>query len=376
MRIVVVGSGVAGASTAYHLARAGAHVTIVDRGDPGGDGQATAAGAGIICPGLSRGQPDAWYSLAFPAAAYYPELVGRLADDGETDLGYGVPGAIFVGSPDEPLEDVRSLVAGRRETGAPAIGEVAWLEPGEPQKMFPYLRGGLAAVHIRDAARVDGRLLRDSLLRAAEKHGAIRRHGEAELARDGDRVTGATISAATGAEAVAADTVVVAAGAWTARACRPLDLASTVHPQRGQIVHLDLPDVPTERLPIVQSFSRHYIVGFPGGRVAAGATREAGSGYDHRVTAAGLAEVLVEAQRIAPGLGDATVRETRVGFRPASDDGLPLLGTAARGLVLATGMGATGLTLGPYAGALAAGLALGEPVELDLTPYDPRRTTT
>ena len=50
MHIVVVGAGILGASVAYHLARYGAQVTIVDQAHPG---RATAAGAGIICPWVS-----------------------------------------------------------------------------------------------------------------------------------------------------------------------------------------------------------------------------------------------------------------------------------------------------------------------------------
>ena len=47
MKVVVVGAGILGASTAYHLAREGCEVTLVDRAD---EGRATAAGAGIVCP--------------------------------------------------------------------------------------------------------------------------------------------------------------------------------------------------------------------------------------------------------------------------------------------------------------------------------------
>lgn len=53
MHIAVVGGGIAGASTAYHLAKAGKKVTIIDSK---AKGQATAAGAGIIsrgCPNVS-----------------------------------------------------------------------------------------------------------------------------------------------------------------------------------------------------------------------------------------------------------------------------------------------------------------------------------
>jgi D-amino-acid dehydrogenase len=64
-----------------------------------------------------------------------------------------------------------------------------------------------------------------------------------------------------------------------------------------------------------------------------------------------------------------------VGFRPAGPDSLPLLGPVAGvdGLIVATGLGATGLTMGPYAGASAARAALGLPQPIDLAPFDPLR---
>jgi D-amino-acid dehydrogenase len=60
-------------------------------------------------------------------------------------------------------------------------------------------------------------------------------------------------------------------------------------------------------------------------------------------------------------LKNATLEEIRVGFRPMSKDGLPLLGqpSSTTGLILATGLGRYGLTLGPYVGRLAAQLAAG-----------------
>jgi D-amino-acid dehydrogenase len=52
-------------------------------------------------------------------------------------------------------------------------------------------------------------------------------------------------------------------------------------------------------------------------------------------------------------------------------DGLPLIGRPAhlQGLTIATGMGRYGLTVGPYAGRLAAQLASGQPTDIDITPY-------
>jgi D-amino-acid dehydrogenase len=110
-------------------------------------------------------------------------------------------------------------------------------------------------------------------------------------------------------------------------------------------------------------------------RIVAGATRELGTGFDYRVTAAGQAEVLSEALRIAPGLGAATLVETRVGFRPVSRDGRPLLGRVrdVKGLVIGNGLGAAGLTIGPLGGQLLADVVLDRRPALDLAAFDPLR---
>jgi D-amino-acid dehydrogenase len=119
----------------------------------------------------------------------------------------------------------------------------------------------------------------------------------------------------------------------------------------------------------------HYMLAFDDSRIVAGATREAGSGFDYRVTPAGLAEILAQALAVAPGLASGAYLETRVGFRPMGPDIRPLLGPVAglEGLVVATGLGASGLTMGPYAGAVAAQLAMGLPSPVDLEPFDPLR---
>ncbi len=101
-----------------------------------------------------------------------------------------------------------------------------------------------------------------------------------------------------------------------------------------------------------------------------------GSGFDYRITPGGLAEVLHEALAVAPGLASGTCLETRIGFRPMGPDIKPLPGAVPGidGLTVPTGLGASGLTIGPYAGELAARAALGASVPLDLSPFSPVNT--
>lgn len=362
MRIVVVGDGIAGASVAYHLVRKGASVIVVDDPRPG---VATAAGAGIVSPWATA--DEALFALAGPAAAYYPELVAALAEDTDEPTSYAVVGGLVAGRDESALREVQRRVTARAARH-PAAGEVSLLDPGQAGALFPPLHPDLAAVHVGGGARVDGRQVRASLLDAARRRGAELRTGTAVLTAHGVRVDG---------EPLGADAVVVAAGAWSGELVAALGVELPVAPQRGQITHLGLgPGQDTSRWPVVSPRnSGHYLLAFPGGRVVVGATRETGSGFDHRVTAAGQLEVLEEALAVAPGLRDATLLETRVGFRPATPDGLPVLGPLPGHprIVLATGFGATGLTLAPLAGALVAEQVLGEAPRMDVSGYAPTR---
>jgi D-amino-acid dehydrogenase len=371
--VVVIGGGIVGASCAYALARRGARVTLVDRGDLG---QATAAGAGILSPGTSLRPLPAFFALARPAVAYYPHLLAQLAEDGETETGYAVAGLLHVATSADELEGLSALAQlfeERRDAGFSHIGDVRLLSGDEARALFPALGPIPGAVATTGAARVDGRLLRDALRRAAARRGARILAGEARLEREENGRVAMTMN---GARHPAA-TIVLAGGAWTAEQSEALGIALPVFPQRGQILHLDLPGAETSRWPIIVGYHSHYLLTFPEHRVVAGATRESGSGFDVRMTAGGVAEALGDALRVAPGLAPATLREVRIGLRPASPDGLPLIGRVpgAENLVVATGHGPSGLQLGPYSGLLAAEMALGEPpaAEVDLTAFAPGR---
>lgn len=367
MRIAVIGAGVLGASTAFHLALAGAEVVLADASHAG---RATEAGAGIVCPWASAVADLHWHRIADAGARYYPRLIALLAECGEAEAGYRQVGALCVSADARELDAIERMLRAR-QAAAPAMGALSRLTPAEARALFPPLRPDLAALRIGGGARVDGRALAAALRRAAVRRGTRCLDGAARLLAEGGRVTGLRV----GAETIAADAVVVAAGAWAPALLAPLGVALAVAPQRGQIAHLRLEGARTEAWPVVLPPGSHYLLAFPGGRVVAGATRESGAGFDHRVTAAGVAEVLGEALAVAPGLGPASLVEMRVGFRPLGPDVRPMLGAVAglSGLVIGNGLGPSGLTIGPYAGRLLTQLALGEAPELDLAPYDPLR---
>ena len=366
MHAIVVGAGVLGASTAYHLARIGAAVTVFDRRDLG---RATSAGAGIICPWVSAIEDPAYRAIASAGARYYPRLVSFLNEDGEHELGYRRVGALVV--PDDPvLLDEAERTLHTRMGDWPEIGAVRRLMPAQAAALFPPLAPGRAAVHLEGAARVDGRMLNTALLNAAQKRGAILHNGVSEMLVSNGRVRGVRTEDGT----VEADVVVVTAGAWAPALLAPLGIMLDVQPQRGQIVHLRVA-ADASGWPVLLPLNSYYLLTFDDSRVVVGATRETGSGFDYRVTAKGQAEVLNIGLGVAPGLADAEVIETRIGFRPMGPRNRPLLGPCGgiAGLLVGSGLGASGLTIGPYAGALLADAACDRTPDLDLAPYSLRQ---
>ncbi|MEV6155194.1 FAD-dependent oxidoreductase [Nonomuraea sp. NPDC052129] len=449
MRVAVIGSGIVGAAAAWHLSGRGVSMTVVDGAF---SGRATEAGAGIVCPWVDHPDDDAWYTLAREGARRYPDLVSALGED----IGYARVGALLVATDPVELEPIRALLLCRHPE-APEMGDIT--DVAAPSALFPPLRNGLSAIHVPGAARVDGRAVRDALLRAAIRQGADLRMGTATLTPDGgvllhtapdddplrrtttgapgpepsaqarigeagmpgsrlespagevgapsnrlkspgkgagapsdrprpptegagaprDRLRSPVERAGTPSERVLApveeagvrveaDVVIVAAGAWSGEVCRGLGVEIPVSPRRGQIVHAALDGVDTTSWPIVLPRSGPYLLGFPGSRLVVGATVE-DAGFSPYITIGGIHEVLAAGLRLAPGLDGARVVETRVGLRPVYAAGTALIDRLTDRVVVATGLGAYGLTAGPFTGQIAAALALGEPPPIDISPY-------
>jgi len=367
--VIVVGGGIVGASAAYHLTRAGVKTLLIDRHDMG---RATDAGAGILAPEMNGRDPDAWFEFAVQAVGYYPELVARLHEIGAGETSYAQCGMLLVAATDDEtpaFEDVRRHILARQaKRGAPSTADLHPVDPDEARALFPPLTKVKGALYYRLAARVDGRQITQALHRAANEQGLHTLYGSVDaLATQGDQVIGVRV----GPDTLAAGAVIVAGGAWSPALGEPLGVRIPVAPQRGQIAHLALPGEPTGDWSIVGAFHGHYIVPWPDGRVAVGATRETGSGFRTETSAAGVREVLDEALRVAPGLATAQLSEMRVGLRPLPPDGLPVLGSVPgwAGLLLATGHGPTGLQLGPFSGRVVAELAQGNPSPADISAF-------
>jgi D-amino-acid dehydrogenase len=307
---------------------------------------------------------------------YYPPLIEALQAENAGETSYARCGMLQVAATEDEIphfeQAQRVILARREQRGRPSPAELYPLSPSEARELFPALGNVHAAIYFRHAARVDGRQMGRALRCAAEARGLEVMEGSVgSFERQGSRVTGVRVDG----QAIQAETSIIAGGAWSAALGDQLGVRIAVEPQRGQIAHLELAGENTGQWPIVSAFHGHYLVPWPDGRVAAGATRETGAGFHVTMTAVGVREVLDEALRVAPGLAMAKLLEVRVGMRPYTRDRLPVLGQVPGidGVLVATGHGPTGLQLGPFSGRVVAEMALGQRSEVDLAPFSVAR---
>jgi glycine oxidase len=334
---VVVGAGAIGAACAYELARAGLSVVVVDRAEPGAE--ASGASAGILSvPDPSRRDPLA--ALGRLSRELYEPLAEALREETDIDVGLGRTGHLHLCMTHAEARQARRVVddPAYREEG------ISFIEGDDLRGVEPTIsQAAQGALHLPRSSWLDNVQLVRALVRGGERRGVryvVGRSVEA-LIRDGDRVTGVRV---TDLEVLEAAVVIVTAGAWSGKiAGMPAGLE--VRPVKGQILAFDN----------AAGLVRHvifredvYLVPRLSGECLFGATVEDGVA-DRDVTLDGLAWLMEQAFKTAPGIGRLRFLRAWAGLRPATEDGLPVVGPwpGAPGLLVATGHYRNGILLTP-----------------------------
>ncbi len=361
-KIVIIGSGIVGATAAYQLTRKGLDVTVIDRHE---EGRATDAAAGIIAPWLAQRRNKPWYTLVRKSAAYYPKLIQQLEEDGETDTGYKRVGVLRLHDQQKRLDKMIARTEERKKQ-APEIGDIIPLTTEETLEKIPYLTDEFFSLYVTGGARVSGRHLRQALLNGAKKRGAQFIDGSASLTLEKNNEASVVVDGKT----YEADAIINAAGAWARPLFEQIGIDFLSFPQKAQLLHLQVDDQ-TDEWPVVMPPSRHYMVAFDEGRVVVGATYEDGSDYKRTTTVMGTHEVLSNTLKYSPGLEKAHIVEARVGFRPSTPHSMPVFGQVKEvpNVYAANGLGASGLTAGPFVGLQLAKLVSGETPDVDVENY-------
>ena len=359
---IIVGAGILGTSTAYHLAKQGATVLLVDRKEAG---RATHVAAGIICPWMTQRRNKAWYRLANNGAHYYDTLIPELEALGETTTGYQKVGTIALHETSK-IEKMQTI-AENRFPEAPAIQRIERLTADQVRSMFPLIEFVEDALFVSGGARVDGRALRAAMERGAIKHAATVLEADASLVVVDGHVQGVQI----GQDIHYADQVILTAGVWVNELLEPLQTKLDIRAEKGQILHLDISSDQSKEWPVIMGQRGLYLVSIEDGKLALGSTHEKQLDYNLQPTVKGMYALLTRAIPVAPVLEEANINEMRVGLRPYTSNSLPVIGRLAThpNVLVANGLGASGLTIGPYLGQELAKLALDQELEIDLNDY-------
>jgi glycine oxidase len=353
---IFVGGGVIGLCCAWQAARRGARVAVLERGEPGMG--ATGVAAGMLAPvgELSFGEPEL-LEMTLAAARLYPEFVATIEAETGISTGYEQLGALHVALDRDEAAQLRRIHELQRSLDL----ETEWLGPRQCRELEPGLTPSFnGGVHAGREAAIDPRRLTAALLTGLASAG-VEVQGGTEVVDglfEGERLRG--VRTAPGEE-LQADTIVLSAGAWSgAVEWLPESARPPVRPVKGEVVELRTRDGSSPPASRIVASERVYLVPRDDGRLIVGATAEE-RGFDTKVTAGGVLELLREAYRLLPDIAEMELVGTTAGLRPGTPDNLPLVGPGAiEGLLLATGHYRNGILLAPLAGETIAKLLANE----------------
>jgi glycine oxidase len=352
--VVIIGAGTIGTAIAWRCAQRGLAVTIVD---PGGRDGAWYTAAGMLAPITELHYAETpLFQLSGESLARFPSFVAELEQESGCDVALWRCGTL---STAWDAADLAALV--ELHAFGQTVGAVSTLLTGrELRTCEPALASGIpGGLLAADDHQVEPRELHAALYVAAGRAGAHHLIGRAEVLAD-DRARGVRLA---DGSTVAAETVVLAAGAWSGSiAGVPASVAAPVRPVKGQTLRLRLPGPP--RLQHVLRASVHgnavYVVPRADGRIVVGGSSEE-TGFDRTARAGAVYELLRDAQTVLPELGEAVLEEVCTGLRPGTPDNAPAIGPGAlEGLTWATGHYRNGILLAPLTAELVAGLLAGD----------------
>ena len=292
--VAIIGAGVIGLAIAWRLAAQGASVQVVDRGAAGAGASHAAAGMLAACAEAEPGE-EALVALGRESQARWPAFAAELLKASGIDVDLRGEGTLVVALTADDQARLSHQLVFQQKLGLP----LQWISAAETRRREPHLAGKLAgAVFSPEDTQVDNRKLAAALRLAAEAAGArVSEHrAVSTLSSRGRRVDGIVLADGT---KVAADVVVLAAGAWS-RSIAGLgpELLPPVRPIKGQMLALRM-DPAAPLLNHVVWAPAAYLVPRRDGRLLVGATVEE-KGYDTSLTAGGMLTLLEAAWRAVP----------------------------------------------------------------------------
>jgi len=409
VKVIILGSGVIGVTTAYYLARAGHEVVVVDRqAEPAQE--TSFANAGEVSPGYSspwagpgvpvkaikwllmrhgplviwpKLDPVMWWwmlkllrnctagryainkSRMIPIAEYSRDCLRALR--GETGIKYDErsQGTLQLFRKQKQLDGTGDDIAVLKQYGVPyevldPAGCIA-AEPGLAASTVKFV-GGL---RLPQDETGDCHMFTQALAKEAAKLGVQFRFntGIERLETDGNKITGVVTSAGL----LQADAYVAALGSWSPRMLKPIGIPVPVYPVKGYSI--TVPFIDPDGAPVSTVMDESYKVAITrlGNRIRVGGTAEI-SGYSASLDAARRATLDHSLTDMFPRGGDLSKATFWCGLRPMTPDGPPVIGaTRYSNLHLNTGHGTLGWTMACGSGRALADMMSGRKPDIDVS---------
>jgi glycine oxidase len=366
---------VIGCALSRRLAGAGLRVCLIDRSAPGQE--ASHAAAGMLAPSAEAEAPSPLFQFALFSRRMYPALADELTAETGIDPHYRHEGTLLPFSSPEEGERMRQQLAWQSRFGIHA----ELISASRMRDFEPSLATFAGALHLPEDHQIDNRLLMQALVRSCHMRGVAMALGEPALRILTARgcATGVQIGPPRSPRTITAANVINASGAWAAQVAGDGVPALPLRPVKGHMLALRVASSANGGAP------RHvvrtpdvYLIPRRDGRIIVGSTMEE-AGFDKTIHAAPLAHLLQAAQRACPPLAHAEWLEAWTGLRPATPDGLPIIGPLTGSLPgvanywAALGHFRNGILLAPATAELLGGWLLTGQAPAQLGAFAPER---
>lgn len=342
-KIAIIGGGIIGMTLANYLDTTKFEVTLFDDAT----GQATKASAGIISPWLSKRRNKQWYQLAKDGAAFFDKLIQDFQLDSTI---YDRSGTLLL----RPQEDLISLaeLAEERKKEAPEIGDIELLTPTQTATKLELLKPA-PSLHISGGGKLDGKAYLTQLAKRLTHQQVAIINDRVSFQPKGDAWL---IQGDFGEKLV--DRIILTPGPALKPLLEIIGYTVDIRPQKGQLLVFDSPYQHSSEWPVAMLDGEADFIPFMSGKILIGATHENDGGWDLAPTKTAYEMLTTHTKQFLakPEQLNDWHYHFRVGTRAYTSDFSPFFGSVPDDptLLVASGLGSSGLTTGPYIGYLLA----------------------
>lgn len=321
LNIAIIGGGIAGLSVAFRLSQLGHKISICDPAVAMG---ASFAAAGMLAPASEINFSEIpLLKLMQRSGEMWPTFAAEIENASGQTIGYRTEGTLLVGFDQNDASELKRICEFQRDFGI----EVNQLNRSQIKALEPNLSASVSFVaHIQNDHQVNNRQLTRALVTALERYGVeFICRSAVEINHDTRNKYSVTLD---NGDRLKPDIVLLAPGAMlnTIQGL-PQVISSSIRPVKGQILRVFSPDKNLLAHVIrAQVASQHvYLVPRADGEIVIGATQEE-VGFDHTAKVRPIAEMLTNACKVVPAIGETHFEEQVIRYRPGSNDNAPIVG--------------------------------------------------